>query len=262
MKWKTFVIGYALVLALVLFGQRRTPASEPPPFTRVVDLTHTLNNKVPAFQESHTPLFDVHTVATIQKDGYFARVFSLPEHFGTHLDAPAHFAAGRWTVDQIPPERMIGPLVVLDVRGKVQGDADYQITLDDIAEWETANGHIPPGAIVVARTGWSQRWNSPQSYRNADAKGVLHFPGYSMEAAKFLVEGRNVFGIGIDTLSVDYGMAKTFPVHQYTLAHSLYHLENLANLEAAPDVGAMAIVAPIKLEGGSGAPVRVYALTK
>ncbi len=262
MKWKTFVVGYALVLALVLFGQRRTPASEPSPFSRVVDLTHTIDDKTPVYGDSRAPTFEVHTLASIPKDGYFARWFSLPEHYGTHLDAPAHFARGRWTVEQIPPERMIGPLVVLDVRGKAQASADYQISLDDIGEWETANGHIPPGAIVVARTGWSQRWSSPQSYRNADAKGVLHFPGYSLEAAKFLVEGRNAFGIGIDTLSVDYGMSKSFPVHQYTLAHSLFHLENLANLEAAPDVGALAIVAPMKLEGGSGAPVRVYALTK
>jgi kynurenine formamidase len=262
MKWKTFVIGYALVLALLLFGQRRTPASEPPPYTGVVDLTHALNDNTPAFRESRTPGFEVHTVATIAKDGYFARAFSVPEHFGTHLDAPAHFAPGRWTVEQIPPQRMIGPLVVLDVRGKAQNDADYQVALDDIAEWETANGHIPPGAIVVTRTGWSQRWSAPQSYRNADAKGVLHFPGYSLEAAKFLVEGRNAFGIGIDTLSVDCGKSKDFPVHHYTLAHSVFHLENLANLDGAPDVGALAIVAPLKLEGGSGAPVRVYALTK
>jgi kynurenine formamidase len=91
---------------------------------------------------------------------------------------------------------------------------------------------------------------------------VMHFPGYSLEAARFLAEGRNVFGLGIDTLSIDYGPSKDFRVHQYTLAHSIYHLENLADLAKAPDTGALAVVAPIKLENGSGGPVRVLAMTR
>jgi kynurenine formamidase len=263
MKWKTFVIGYALALALLLFAQHRTTATAAPSgFTGVVDLTHAVCDKVPTFEPSRKSPFQAQTVATVQKDHYFARNISLPEHFGTHIDAPAHFAAGRWTVDQIPPERMIGPLVVLDVRAKVKNDPDYKVSVDDIGEWENANGHIPPGAVVAALTGWGSRWASANSYRNPDSKGVMHFPGFSLEAAKFLVEGRNVFGLGIDTLSIDHGPSKDFPVHQYTLARSLFHLENLGNLEKAPAAGALAIVAPMKLEGGSGGPVRVYALLK
>ncbi len=101
-----------------------------------------------------------------------------------------------------------------------------------------------------------------KDYRNADDKGVMHFPGYSQEAAKFLVEARNVLGLGIDTLSIDYGPSKDFPVHHYTLAHSLYHLENVANLDHAPPHGGIVVVAPAKLEGGSGAPVRILALVR
>lgn len=263
MRWKTFVIGYALALALLLFAQHKTSlAAAPSGFTGVVDLTHAISDKVPTFEPSRKSPFQAQTVATVEKNHYFARNISLPEHFGTHIDAPAHFAAGRWTVDQIPPERMIGPLVVLDVRAKVKNAPDYQVSVDDISEWEAANGHIPPGAIVAALTGWDSRWESASSYRNPDAKGVMHFPGYSLEAAKFLTEGRNVFGLGIDTLSIDHGPSKDFPVHQYTLSHSLFHLENLANLEKVPSGGALAIVAPMKLEGGSGGPVRVYALLR
>jgi kynurenine formamidase len=153
-------------------------------------------------------------------------------------------------------------VVVLDVSASVKSNPDYRLSVEDVASWEQANGPIPPGTIVLARTGWDARWNSPKDYRNADAKGVMHFPGYSVEAAKFLVEGRNVLALGIDTLSVDYGPSQDFPVHQYSLTHSVYHLENVANLDRVPANGALAVVAPMKLEGGSGSPVRILALLR
>src|SRR5262249_12714490 len=98
--------------------------------------------------------------------------------------------------------------------------------------------------------------------RDADAKGVMHFPGYSLEAAKFLVEARQALCLGIDTLSVDYGPSTDFAVHLYTLPHSLYHLENVANLEHVPATGATVVVAPMKIDGGSGGPVRILALLR
>jgi kynurenine formamidase len=262
MKFKTFVIGSTLALALLLFAQRQAEPAQPAGFRAVVDLTHAINAHVPTYDPAEASAYQVKTVATIEKDRYSARNISLPEHFGTHIDAPAHFAPGLWTVDQIPPERLIAPLVVLDVSAHVKSHPDYLISVEDIARWEQANGQIPLGAVVMARTGWDARWNSAQDYRNADAKGVMHFPGYSVEAAKFLVEGRNALGLGIDTLSVDYGPSKDFAVHQYTLAHSLYHLENVTNLGRIPATGAVAVVAPMKLEGGSGGPVRVLALVR
>jgi kynurenine formamidase len=260
MRVRTFVIGSALALTLFLFAQRHPVATHPTGFRSVVDLTHTINSKVPTYEPAETAEYKVKTVATIEKNKYFAREICLPEHFGTHLDAPAHFARGLWTVDQIPPERLLAPLVVLDVRASVNRDSDYQVSVEDIAAWERENGPMPQGAVVVARTGWESRWASAKDYRDADAKGVMHFPGYSEDAVKFLVEGRNVVGIGIDTLSVDPGPSKDFPVHQYTLAHSVYHLENVANLDRVPAKGAIVVVAPIKLEGGSGGPVRILAL--
>ena len=262
MKVRTFIVGCALVLALLVFAQHRPDSASVPAFHEVIDLTHAINAQVPTYELSGKPAFQATTVASIDKDGYFAREISLPEHFGTHLDAPAHFAHGLWTVDQIPPERFVAPLIVLDVRAGATSNADYQVSIEDIARWEQSHGQIPPHAVVVAYTGWEARWNSVKDYRNADDKGVMHFPGYSLEAAKFLVEARNTLGLGIDTLSIDYGPSKDFPVHQYTLGHSLYHLENVANLDHTPSTGATVVVAPMKLEGGSGSPVRILALVR
>jgi len=171
-------------------------------------------------------------------------------------------APGMWTVDQIPAERLVAPLVVVDVRAKVKGNPDYQVSVEDIAAWERENGDMPLGAVVMARTGWDSRWNLAKSYRNADGKGVMHFPGYSEEAARFLAEGRNTLGLGIDTPSLHHGSAKNLSVNQYTSAHGLYVLTNVANLDRMPANGAIAMVAPMKVTGGSAAPVRILALVK
>lgn len=262
MKTKTFIVGCVLALALFLFAQHHQDSAQPLSFHTIVDLTHTINAETPTYEVSATPSYQAKTVATIEQNGYFAREISLPEHFGTHLDAPAHFARGLWTVDQIPPERFVAPLVILDVTAGAKSNPDYQVSVGDVAKYEEAHGQIPLNAVVMAYTGWDSRWNSAKDYRNADANGVMHFPGYSLDAAKFLVEGRNAFGLGIDTLSIDYGPSKDFPVHHYTLAHSLYHLENVADLGRVPASGSTVVVAPIKLENGSGGPVRIYALVR
>jgi kynurenine formamidase len=262
MRIKTFVIGYALALGLLLFAQRRPDASPPPGFRGVIDLTHTVSGNIPTYEPGESAAYRVKTVATIEKDGYFAREISLGEHFGTHIDAPAHFARGSWTVDQIPEERLVAPLVVIDITKKVGNDSDYRLSVEDIAHWEETNGQIPQGSVVMASTGWDSRWKLSDRYRSADAKGVMHFPGYSLDAAKFLVEARGVLGLGIDTLSIDYGPSKSFEVHHYTLTHGIYHIENVANLERTPPGGAIAVVAPMKLKGGSGGPVRVMALLR
>ncbi len=262
MKINTFIVGCVLALALLLFAQRRQDSAETLSFHRVVDLTHTLDAQTPNYEVTKTPAYQARVVATIDKDGYFAREISLPEHFGTHLDAPAHFVPGMWTVDQIPVERFVEPLAVLDVTAEAKSNPDYQVSVADIARYEEAQGQIPPNAVVIAHTGWDARWKSAKEYRNADASGVMHFPGYSLATAKFLVEGRNVVAIGIDTLSIDYGPSKDFPVHHYTLSHSLYQLENVADLGQVPASGSTVVVAPMNLEHGSGAPVRVLALVK
>ncbi len=262
MRFKTFTIACACVLTLFLFAQRRTPQAPQHLFAGVVDLTHSVSEKDPNWEGTSESPYKVKQVASFEKEGYFARSISLPEHFATHIDAPAHFTRGVWTVDQIPPQRLVAPLVVIDVHGKAASNADYQVSLDDLALWEHDNGQVPPGAVVMARTGWAARWDSMKEYRNADDKGVMHFPGFALDTVKFLVQARKIAGLGIDTMSVDYGPSKDFPVHHFTAHSDVYHLENVANLGETPEAGAIVVVAPMKLEGGSGGPVRIFALLK
>jgi len=224
---------------------------------RILDLSHTLSEKNPRWP-GDTRGFEAQVHARPEEAGYFTRSIWMLEHFGTHLDAPAHFPPGQSTVDRIPPQRLVGPAVVLDVRQQAAADADYRVVPGDVRAWEERHGVVPAGAIVLARTGWEVRWPDEQRYRNLDGSGVMHFPGFSVEAAKLLIE-RGVSGLGIDTLSVDYGASKSFEVHRLSHAADLYHLENLANLSSLPESGAVLVVAPIKLEGGSGGPVRVFA---
>jgi len=226
--------------------------------TRVLDLSYAISDKLVPWPGDEK-FFEAKVNATIEKNGYFTRSFWMLEHYGTHLDAPAHFPPGKTTVDQIPVKQLFGPAVLIDVRAESAKDADYLLPVARIAEWEQRHGRIPEGAIVLLRTGWASRWSDVQRYRNQDATGKMHFPGFSTEAAKLLIE-RKVSGLGCDTLSIDYGASSDFAVHHLSLGSGLYHLENLSDLSELPETGAFLIVAPIKLEGGSGGAVRVFAL--
>jgi kynurenine formamidase len=226
--------------------------------TQVVDMTYAISDKLPTWPgDEHA--FEAKTVATPQKDGYFARSFWMLEHFGTHMDAPAHFPPGKEFLDQIPVAHFFGPAVVIDVRQESAKDSDYRLTPARVEQWESAHGKIPAGAIALLRTGWASRWPNQARYRNTDAKGVMHFPGYSVESAKLLMS-RGVVGLGIDTLSIDYGPSKNFEVHHVDLPAGLFNLENVANLDRLPESGAFLIAAPIKLEGGSGGPVHIFGI--
>jgi kynurenine formamidase len=226
--------------------------------TRVIDLSYAINDKLVPWP-GDAKWFEAKVNATVEKNGYFTRSFWMLEHYGTHLDAPVHFPPGKMTVDEIPARKLFGPAVVLDVRAESAKDADYRVTAARVKEWENRHGRIPESAIVLLRTGWASRWPDVQRYRNQDAQARMHFPGFSVEAANLLVE-RKVSGLGCDTLSIDYGASEDFAVHRAVLGAGLYQLENLANLNEVPEVGAFLVVAPIKLEGGSGGAVRVFAL--
>jgi len=226
--------------------------------TRVLDLSYAINDKLVPWPGDEK-FFEAKVNATIEKNGYFTRSFWMLEHYGTHLDAPAHFPPGKTTVDQIPAKQLMGPAVVLDVHAEGAKDADFQLPAASVKEWEKRHGRIPEGAIVLLRTGWASRWPDAQRYRNQDAQGKMHFPGFSAGAVKLLIE-RKVSGLGCDTMSIDYGASGNFAVHHLALGAGLYHLENLADLSKMPESGAFLIAAPIKLEGGSGGPVRVFAL--
>ncbi len=231
-------------------------------FSTIIDLTHELNDRSPNWEGTEESPFQATELGNLQRDGYYSRLFTTQEHYGTHLDAPAHFASEAWTVDQIPADRLVRPLIVIDVRKQVQNDPDYEISVQDIAAWEEVYGTVPSAAVVVAYTGWDERWNSQLHYRNEDSDGLTHYPGFSLEAVELLVSSRGAVGLGIDTMSVEKGATTTYPVHCFTSREGVYHLENLANLAMVPSTGAMVVVAPLKLENGSGSPARVLALVK
>jgi kynurenine formamidase len=259
------ILAACVVLLMTLLPQNRSQqenllANISSGKTRVLDLTYAINDKgVPWPGDARW--FHEEVNATVEKNGVFTRSFWMLEHYGTHLDAPIHFPPGTVTVDKIPAKQLFGPAVVLDVRVEAAKDADYLLPAVRVQDWEKGHGRIPEGAIVLLRTGWAARWPDTQRYRNQDAQGRMHFPGFSVDAAKLLIE-RKVSGLGCDTLSVDYGASTDYAVHHLALGAALYQLENLSDLSDVPEAGAFLIAAPIKLEGGSGGPVRVFALVQ
>ncbi len=193
---------------------------------------------------------------------YSAYRYSASEHGGTHFDAPIHFAEGRHTSEEVPLDRLVGPAAVVDVSER--SGPDYQVTVDDLTEWESRHGPIPPGAILLLRTGWGERWPDPVRVLGTDLKGPeavpeLHFPGLSPEAAQWLVENREIDAIGIDTPSIDFGQSATFETHRILYAEGMPGLENVARMEELPEWGAYLVALPMKIRGGSGGPLRVVA---
>jgi kynurenine formamidase len=261
------ILVFGVAAFMTLLPQNQRPAMGDPELagiasgkTRLLDLSYAINDKLVPWP-GDTRWFEAQVNATVEKNGYFTRSFWMLEHYGTHLDAPIHFPPGKATVDQIPAKQLFGPAVVLDVRAEGAKDADYRLSVARVEDWEKRHGRIPAGAIVLLRTGWSSRWPNAQKYRNQDAQGQMHFPGFSVETVKLLIE-RKVSGLGCDTSSADYGASTDFAVHHLALGAGLYHLENLSDLSEVPEAGAFLIAAPIKLEGGSGGPVRVFALVE
>jgi kynurenine formamidase len=191
------------------------------------------------------------------RHGVYARDLSLPEHSGTHLDAPAHFVRNGATVDEIALGALVRPAVCLDVRELVGDDASFALTADMIATFEDRDGVISRGTAVLVCTGWDRFHGDPARYRGTEDS--LAFPGIGADAAELLVD-RGVAGIGIDTLSVDAGHASTFPTHHITLPAGLWHLEGLTRLESVPARRAWLVAAALPVVDGSGAPARAFAI--
>lgn len=193
---------------------------------------------------------------------YSSYNYSASEHGGTHFDAPIHFARDRDTNEKVPLSRLIGAAAVVDVTEKAT--PDYQVSVADIQEWESRHGPLPDGVILLLRTGWGERWPDRLRYLGTDKTGPeavpeLHFPGLDPEAARWLVENRNIASLGIDTPSIDYGQSSTFQTHQILYAENLAGFENIANLELLPEWGSFVVALPMKIEGGSGGPLRMVA---
>ncbi|HUW77705.1 MAG TPA: cyclase family protein [Candidatus Nanopelagicaceae bacterium] len=224
---------------------------------KVIDLTIPLGEGIVMWPGAPAP--EAETLVTVSHDGYFARKVSFFEHSGTHFDAPCHFIEGHTTVDKVPVESLVRAAAVIDISARIGDDADGELSLQDVHSFESAHGRIPDGAAVLLRTGWEEFNGDERRY--AGAEGDLRFPGFGVEAAKFLVAERKIGGLGTDTLGIDLGRATDFPVHtQVTLPKGIWHLENLQNLRALPPLGAWIVVGVLPLIGGSGSPARVIAL--
>lgn len=226
------------------------------------DLTHAFHPGQPRFaafpDESREALFDME-----KGDGFTAHRYSIVGQWGTHVDPPSHFVRGGRTLDQIPVEEMLLPLVVLNISDRVRLDEDATPTLADILAWEERNGFIPEGSFVALRTGWSHRWPDAQAMANRDKAGVSHTPGWSQEVLEYLIENRAVAAVGHEQTDTDPGVATSqqdFSLETYVLAHDKWQIELLANLDNVPEAGGVLVATWAKPLEGSGFPARVFAI--
>jgi kynurenine formamidase len=232
--------------------------------TRIVDLTYAFDERT-IYWPTSTP-FALHRVAegrTAQGYWYAANDFSTAEHGGTHLDAPIHFDENGWTTDQVPLDRLVGPAIVVDIRGRALRDPDAELTVADLEAWERDHGRIPAGAIVLLYSGWGARWPDAERYLGSSVRGAaadLHFPGFSAAAAELLVGRRDIDAVGTDTASIDPGRSRDFAAHRVFAGANVPVLENVANVDRLPPTGAVLVALPMKIGGGTGGPVRVMAV--
>ena len=231
---------------------------------RLVDLTHDFDEKT-IYWPTETGFEMTTRFAGVTDKGYYyeAHSISTPEHGGTHLDAPIHFHEGGDTADRIPLGRLVAPGVVVDLREECSADRDYQVGIADFEAWEVENGRFPSGAIVLLRTGFGDYWPDRARYMGTDRRGEaavaeLHFPGLDPDAVPWL-DSRGISAIGLDTPSIDHGPSTHFEAHVALFEKNIPVFENVANLDRLPPRGFTVIALPMKIAGGSGAPLRIIA---
>lgn len=226
----------------------------------VVDLTHTLDENFPFIPiPGITFPFKKMPIATIEKMGVAAYRWEIHEHIGTQIDAPSHFFADGLSLEKMPVRNFIAPLAVIDISERARADADAAVTVEDIKNWEKKYGRLPKGAAVFMYSGWEARVNDARTFVNMDGANTMHFPGFSPEAAGFLVREREVVGIGVDTISLDPGKDKEYKAHKVWLKAGKWGVECVANLKQVPPAGATVFVGASKVGGATGGIVRVIA---
>jgi kynurenine formamidase len=224
--------------------------------TRVVDLTHTFTAGFPVYT-GNAPVR--RTLVTIPANGFYAQEWTFGEHSGTHMDAPGHFVTGGRFVPELELSELVLPIVVIDISSRARRDPDAAVSAADLRAFERRHGRIPRGSLVAMYSGWDARVRNPDRFKNADADGTYHFPGWSEQAVEILLDQRRPAAIGVDTMSLDPGPSTTFAVHTTWLGADRYGLENLNNLDRIPPRGAVATVGVIPWQDGSGGPARVLA---
>ncbi len=231
-------------------------------YSRVLDLSRAIHPSMTVWPGD--PAVQFETTARLDQDGYVLRRFSMGEHTGTHLSAPSCFYADGPTIDAYAPESLVVPGVVIDLRQKALGHPDYALSRRDLREWEGRHGQVPGGSVVLARTGWGEKWDDPAEYLGEylgqRAGPGLHFPGFGIDAARFLLEQRGIAGLGIDTHGVDPGQDSSFAVSKLLLEQPRIVLANLTGLDQLPPTGTTLVIGILRLQGGSGSPASVTAL--
>src|SRR4028118_1110247 len=233
---------------------------------RWVDLSYSFSDSTLYWPNNPTGFqLDTQT-AGITPAGYYysSNAFCAPEHGGTHLDAPVHFAEGKQSVDQVPLENLTGNAVVIDVSENTLRNPDYLISVNDVQEWEKKHDSLAAGTIVLFRTVYGRYYPEEKKYFGTDEKGAtaiphLHFPGIEPATAEWLATRRKIKALGLDTPSIDYGQSKDFKTHQILLAKNIPAFENVANLDRLPERGAYVVALPMKIKNGSGGPLRIVA---
>ncbi len=227
-------------------------------FSEVVFLSHPNTVGMPLFPGD--PPFRLRVPFTVSKDGFRLQYMSIGEHTGTHWGAPCHFTKGARCADDMAPVDFFHPAVVIDVREQTEADVDFRLSVEDLEAFESEQGTIPDNAMVILWTGFEDRWDDEEAYQNIGADGLLHFPGFSVQATRWLIENRNLGGLGIDTLGVDPGTDEHYRTNTLLLQAHRIHIENMANLGAMPPVGGWVIVGGVINQRGSGSPATVFGL--
>ncbi|MBZ6528012.1 cyclase family protein [Aerococcaceae bacterium DSM 111021] len=227
-----------------------------------VDLSHQVTNLIPRF--SSFEILSENILFNIDPDGFYAKEYTIPTQYGTHIDAPIHFATGKRTLDELTMDELILPLYVLHFEDKVEKNHDFTVSTSDIKEYERVHGSIPEGSFVAFSSGWSKRWDDHDAFYNKDDAGVSHTPGWSVEALEYLHKECKVTAVGHETLDtdsgVDYARTNALAAEYYWLAQDKYQVEVMNNLHALPTQGGVIIVAPVNVVDSPGFSVRVFAL--
>jgi kynurenine formamidase len=259
-------IFYALTTVSLLIGCKEKSPQFPLSGMLWIDLTYSFDSTTLYWPNNKTGFEHHQDAAGITPSGYYYSSFSYctPEHGGTHLDAPIHFAEQKLTVDQIPLDQLTGGAIVIDVSKNALQNRDYLISIADIENWEKINGTIPDEAIVLFNTGYGKFYPNREKYfgsalTGAEAIPLLHFPGIDPKTTDWLIKKRKIKALGLDTPSIDYGQSKDFKTHQILMGANKSGFENLANLDLLPPTGIYVVALPMKIGAGSGAPLRIIA---